>query len=270
MQLDSDEEDARQSIAAEITNNPRQIYENDAPDMKSENNSSYSYPMNLEFFKSEDIQKKLEAINDYLGPHHMRITIEENPGKVLAILNQIVQDPINSGREELLPFHTVNIKVGKNNLSDTLNKRLIEKRLQKIKDLAIQIKHLQEKKLNQEIKEFKKNIPFTQRFKFTAQHRIKPSIEDGVAHHVADTLMLPLIKGIESLKELSSGLSAQEHTMVELIQSINKEESFLKNLVAVKQFHNKLRKAALSNETKNSDATVEENFIKHFENATQY
>ena len=77
MEVDSDEEEARQSVVAEISDNPRQIYEKDSPNIKSENNSSYEYPMNLEFFKSEDIQKKLEAINDYLWPQHIRITINE-------------------------------------------------------------------------------------------------------------------------------------------------------------------------------------------------
>jgi hypothetical protein len=204
MNYDNEEEDERILVPLKKEliqqgSSPVEIYNNDFYQAVAEHSSKYTFPMN-QVFNDDEIQNNIRSINDDLWTHHLQLTFEKNTNKVIANLNLVELSHIHTGKETLLPFHRIEIPIveipeDKDSWLPILRKKLIQKRLHQLKDLALAYSSNPDK-LHNALKNFRDSITFTDKIK-TMGHQIRSEVEHDIILHLRDTLTLPLLHLIQ-------------------------------------------------------------------------
>lgn len=260
-----DEDDISVPNIQFVPRNPRDIYNNDRYERTAEHFSQYIFPIDARTLNDEEFKKKLESINLRLWAHHLGITILDKDKNTLTATLHVVEasSATNSGQEESIPFHSVDIPLGSNNLEPLMNKVLIEKRLHQIQELALS-SHFE---IANALKNYRESVSFTDKMKFKIKHQVVPEIENDLAHHIKRTLALPIVNFIK--KRLTKNpIELEEQELEILSQKLQAEMPSIKKILALNQAKHELD-YLMSQATQDQDEIqkAEDEFINQFEQA---
>ncbi len=256
--------------APRFSQNPARVYNSDLCMRVTENLSKYELPMDAQLFESEDIQRKFQSINNALWPHHLRITFSKRDDIITAVLNQAQTSAINSGEEELVPFHEIAIPLGKNVLNEAYNKKLIEKRLHELHELALEFQHNKNGGFDRALENYRRGTTFSTKMKFQLTHKIKPQIERQLGDHIGQTLALPFHRMID--KYLAYNPTAHEEHEIEILnQKLESHEPMFQRILKLNQKHNDLKNIMKNDKPDTHEIqSNEEDFITQFESITSF
>lgn len=267
-------------VAEDLRQNPHQtsseyeqIYMSDFFEPVSKHTSKYIRPIAIQAIKNEKIQEYLKNINGFLQLHFLQINLTEEEQSVIATLNLLQASEKEIGKEVILPFHRVTIPVNRSPLANNLgdknnkqlndNKHLMEKRLVQLKDLALSYKT--KDKLDHLIKTYSKTITFSDKAKTMLKYKVKPEVENDIALHTRDTLILPITKFIH--KKARDPNAHAKHAIKTLQLKIKSEEPHLQKIIDLKIKNDLLVKAQAS---KAQVKETEEEFINQMENTAEF
>lgn len=252
------------------TTNPRELYERDKHQTITDSESLYDLAFDHTDIENEHNQQRLESINQLLWPHHLQITAQRDQHYMRYIINLRQPSHTDSGSEELIPLHRVSMPLGNNQIEPLMKKKILEKRLDAIKELALHFRESRIELIREARTQHFETISFNDKMAYKWRTKIWPKIISTICSEISESLSRILIctTGLYVLERFEFPEEAEvQKKEAAIMKKLPSKVLLINNLTAMATKIAQLRKA---NSNTSETQALKEQFINNYEQTLKH
>lgn len=252
------------------TTNPRELYERDKYQTITDAESLYDLAFDQADIENGHNQQRLESINQLLWPHHLQITAQRDQNYMRYIINLRQPSHTDSGSEELIPLHRVSMPLANNRVEPLMKKKILEKRLDAIKELALHFRESRIELIRETRAQHFDGIGFTDKMAYKWRTKIWPKVLSTVCSEISESLSRLLITTtrLYTLERFEfPGEAAVQEKEAAIMKTLPPKALLINNLTILATKIAQLRKT--NSNTPETDV-LKEQFINNYEQTLKH